>query len=124
MEPLILKEHGEFPAIDFNGSTGVFLLSGKSYPENVNEFYKPVFDYLEQYKKAPQEKTTMVFNWLYYNTATSKIIIKLIMALKELKVLNKKVEILWRCKKSDELMIEKGEEIKEILDIDFNIIYV
>ena len=124
MEPLVIRESGEFPAINFNGDTGILSISGKSYPENVNEFYKPVFDYLDTYKKAPQQKTVLDFNWLYFNTATSKIIIKLLLALKELKDLNKEVEINWRCKKTDELMVEKGEEIKEVLDISFNIIYI
>jgi hypothetical protein len=124
MEPLIIPESGECPAINFNGATGLFMLSGKSYPENVNDFYKPVFDYLDHYKKAPNSKTTLEFNWLYFNTATSKIIIKLIMALKELNDQGKQVEILWKCKKTDELMVEKGEEIKDVLDIDFNIVYV
>ena len=124
MEPLVIEESGECPGINFNGDSGIFSISGKSYPENVNDFYKPVFDYLEAYKKAPKEKTVLEFNWIYFNTATSKIIIKLILALKALKDMNNTVEIRWICKKTDELMVEKGEEIKEVIDIDFHIVYV
>lgn len=120
MEPLIIQESSEGPAINLNGDTGVFSFTGKSYPENVNDFYKPVFEYFEQYKKAPKDKTTLEFNWLYFNTATSKVIIKLIMSLKE----QKQFEVVWKCKKTDELMIEKGEEMKEVLGVNFQIVYL
>lgn len=121
MEPLVISGLGENPSVNFNGGSGVFAISGKSYPENVNDFYKPVLDYLEQYKASPQTKTILDFNWLYYNTATSKIIVKIIMSLKALKDQNKSVEIIWHCKKSDDLMIEKGEELKEVIDMPFTI---
>jgi hypothetical protein len=124
MDPLIIPATSECPAINFNAETGLFSISGKSYPENANEVYKPVFDFLELYKKDPREKTILEFNWTYFNTSTFKIIIKLIRSLKEVKAPGKVAEVNWRCKKSDELMIELGEEIKEVMETDFNIIYV
>ena len=124
MESLIINATAECPSVNLNGDSGIFNISGKSYPENVNDFYKPIFDYFEQYKKAPKSKTVIEFNWVYYNTATSKIIVKIIQVLKELKSQGNEVEIKWYCKKDYELMIEKGEEMKEVLDIDFNIVYV
>jgi hypothetical protein len=123
MNPLIISASAESPSVIFNGESGSFVVSGKSYPENVNDFYKPLFEYLDLYKKAPKDKTILEFNWIYFNTATSKIIMKLILNLKEFKGLNKSVEVRWCCKSTDELMIEKGEEIKELIDIDFKIIY-
>ncbi|MGP8217098.1 MAG: DUF1987 domain-containing protein [Bacteroidia bacterium] len=123
MEPLIIKGAGENPEVDFDGNSGLFKISGKSYPENVNEFYKPLLDYFELYKKEPKEKTILEFSWIYFNTATSKIIIKLILSLKALKDINKYVEIRWYCKRGDELMIEKGEEMRDVLDMNFEIIF-
>jgi hypothetical protein len=124
MDSLIIAAKGEYPSIDFNGDSGVFTLSGKSFPENVNEFYAPVFDYLQLYKKSPKEKTVIEFNWLYFNTATFKIIIKLILSVTELKDMNKLVEVVWYCKPDYELMIKKGMEIKEVVGLDFKVVPV
>jgi len=121
MEKLIIEATSQTPQINFDGANGTFSLSGKSYPENVNEFYKPVFDYIEVYKQNQQGKTTVEFNWLYYNTATTKIIIKMIMLLKNI---CNELEINWICDKEFDLIIEKGREIKEVLGVNLNIVEI
>lgn len=115
METLKIEAGKETPRIYCDGANGHFSISGKSYPENVNDFYEGVFDYIEQYKENTPPKTTLVFNWLYYNTATSKVIMKIIMRLKEI---SEDFQIKWYYKKDFDLIKEKGEEIKDILDVE------
>ncbi len=119
MEKLFIKSNKETPEIYFDGNNGFFSISGKSYPENVNVFYKPIFEYIDLYKQNPSEKIVVEFNWLYYNTATSKIIIKIILSLKDLR---NEVDINWYYKKDFELIADKGKEIKEILELNLNLI--
>ncbi|HXU28329.1 MAG TPA: DUF1987 domain-containing protein [Bacteroidia bacterium] len=121
MEPLIIAAAAETPSVSFNGQLGTFNFSGKSYPENVNDFYKPILEYIELYKTNPKENTLIEFNWLYYNTATSKMIIKILVLFKSI---NTNLSIKWLCKSDNELMIEKGEEIKEVLDLNFDIVHI
>lgn len=120
MEKLIIEPTNETPQVNFNGDFGFFSISGKSYPENATSFYKPLFDYIELYKSTPHEKTTIEFKWLYYNTSTSKMIVKIIMLLKNV---SKEFEINWICKKEFDVIIQKGNELKEILEINLNIKY-
>jgi len=120
VDPLEIKATKETPQINFDGANGVFSISGKSYPENVSNFYKPVFDYIELYRLSPKPRTTIEFRWLYYNTSTAKNIIKIIMLLKDL---SKDFEIKWYCKMDFDLIIEKGKEIREVLGVNLNIIY-
>ena len=124
MEPLIIAQTNETPAVTLNGNEGTFKFVGKSYPENVNEFYGNILNYLELYLKNPKDKTILEFNWVYFNTASAKIIVKIIVLLKVLKMQGKTFEIKWFCKPSDDLMQEKGEELKELLDVEFTIIHV
>lgn len=121
MDPLIIEAAAETPSINFNGQSGIFNFSGKSYPENVNDFYKPILDYIELYKATPKENTIVEFNWLYYNTATSKMIIKILVLFKSI---NTNLSFKWLCKSDNELMIEKGEEIKEVLEINLDIVHI
>ncbi|MDX2172220.1 MAG: DUF1987 domain-containing protein [Bacteroidota bacterium] len=122
MEPLIILPTNETPAVSLNVTEGTFSFSGKSYPENVNDFYANILAYIQNYVQNPFECTILEFNWSYYNTATSKIMIKIIKELKVVSNNGKVFKIKWDCKANDDLMIEKGEELKEILDVDFSII--
>ena len=124
MDSFNLLPTNETPEVSLNASKGLFTFKGKSYPENVNEFYEPILRYIQEYTLQPQEKTTLEFNWLYFNTATSKIIVKLILELKAVKANGKHFQIRWLCKANDDLMLEKGEEFKDLLDVDFSIIHV
>jgi hypothetical protein len=119
MGNLIINATNETPEVNFNGENGLFKISGKSYPENVNNFYKPIFEYIEIYKQNPALKTTIEFNWLYYNTATNKMIMKVIMFLKDI---NSEFQVNWYYKKGFELIKDKGIEIKDVLPITIDII--
>ena len=121
METIFIEATSTTPEVNIDAYSGIFSFSGKSYPENVNDFYTPIFELIDRYKKKPAKSTILELNWLYYNTATSKIIIKLIQHLKDLSPVFK---VKWYCKDNFELMIEKGEEIKEVLEIDLEIIYI
>ena len=118
METLIIEETKQTPEINFDGNNGLLKIKGKSYPENVNIFYEPLFKYIEDYKKNPASKTKIEFNWLYYNTATNKMIMRIIMFLKEA---NTELEIGWYYNEGFEMIMEKGQEIKDILGIEIEI---
>jgi hypothetical protein len=77
MDVLEIDATSKTPQIHFDGNKGYFSISGKSYPENVKAFYGRFIDYLKEYKKNPADETILEFEWLYYNTSTSKVIIEL-----------------------------------------------
>jgi len=119
MEKLFIPADIITPEVFFDGDNGLLRIVGKSYPENVNSFYIPLIDYIEKYKQTPASKTVIEFDWLYYNTATLKIIVKMISLLKDDV---KNFEVQWHCREEVELMIEKGEELKELLNVKMKLI--
>ena len=119
MVNLNIEETNQSPEILFDHEKGEITISGKSYPENVNDVFKELLDAIETYKSNPQKKTTVNFHWLYYNTATSKIIVKI---LTDLKAAPTELLLNWYVKKGFTMMIEKAELIKEIMDIPMEII--
>jgi hypothetical protein len=54
----------------------------------------------------------------YFNSSSGRYILELLACLEEKKEL---VRIVWLCEKEDELMIEKGEEFKSLVDLPFEI---
>jgi hypothetical protein len=124
MEALYVPPTNETPEIKLDPQAGVFSFSGKSFPENVNEFYGETFKLIEAYIQQPNQKTTLEFSWVYFNTATSKAIVKIITLLNSVTKHGKEIKISWKCRKDDELMIEKGEEFQELLGSTFSIVYI
>lgn len=121
MNKLIIAASKITPEINFDGNSGIFKISDKSYPENVNDFYTSIFDYINEYSKNPQKNTILEFNWNYFNSGTAFIISKLIYTFKEI---NTELTINWLCEEDFDLMIEKGEELqKTIIDVNFNIVH-
>jgi hypothetical protein len=119
MTNIKINESTQSPEILFDFEKAEISISGKSYPENVNDTYKELIAAINIYRENPQKETTINFNWLYYNTATSKIIIKILL---DLKTTNTKLNVNWVVKKDFEMMIEKAKLISEVMDIEVNII--
>lgn len=124
MQTLVISQTNETPEIVLDGSNGTFSFTGKSFPENVNDFYNETLKYLEAYVQQPKDHSSLEFSWLYFNTATSKMIVKIIMLLKTVKASGKSVAIKWYCSPDDDLIIEKGNEFAELLGTDFSIHYL
>ena len=61
MDRLYIKATENTPKIDFNPSLEQFELSGKSIPEDSVGFYNPVMDWLHEYAKMPNFRTTFAF---------------------------------------------------------------
>jgi len=118
MDTLHIKATKQTPEVFFDGNNGIFKISGKSYPENVTIFYKPIFDYIESFKETPSPTLEVEFNWLYYNSTTTKIILRILMLLKEI---DENFKIYWFYNEGFDMIMEKGKEIEDIMGIQINI---
>lgn len=123
MEKLIIPATTTTPEITFDGGRGDFKMSGRSFPENVFEFYAQVLAYIDDYARHPQPVTNIEFNLNYFNTASYKIIVKMLLSFVKIDSGKTKVSIKWICQKDDITIIEKGEELKEYIKLNFEIVY-
>ena len=98
------------PLINFDPVTGNFELTGKSIPENTALFYKPFFEWLDEYIKSPAPKTTLNIQLDYFNTSSSKSVFDTFKKLQQLHAGGKsEVIIYWLFNINDEDMQEAGE---------------
>ena len=121
MENLHLKGNLKFPTLDFNASSGVFEISGRSLPENTIDFYKPVLEWLESYKRNAPAKTTVNVSLEYFNTSSSKLILDIFRKLKEIHQSGKPVEVNWYYEEDDPDLQDQGQIFKDILGIPMNL---
>lgn len=122
MEVLDIRATNDTPKVLLDPENNIFEISGRSLPEDVVSFYKPVIDWLDEYKESPNKETEFVFKYIYFNTATSKLIQDILVKLEEVKDQGSDVRILWFYEEEDEDMLDLGEEFSENVDIPFEII--
>jgi hypothetical protein len=115
MENFYLEETAKTPKLSFNSQAGKFLMAGRSIPENSIEFYKPLFEWLDDYVKHPATKTMFDIKLEYFNTSSSKCLVEIFRRLEQIK--NQDIIINWFYEEDDEDMQESGEDFKEIIDI-------
>lgn len=114
-----IQETAQTPEILFDLNKGELTISGKSYPENVHDTFDDLLRHIENYNQNPCNPTTINFKWQYYNTATSKMIVKILLALKKDE---NNLKVNWFCKPEFSMMIEKGELIKYVMELDMEIV--
>ncbi len=122
MENLFIQSDTTTPEIDFKGISGEFKFTGRSFPENVFDFYNPVLDYINLYAKQTAPETVVIFNMSYFNTASYKMIVKILLAFSTIDKNNSPVNIKWCCDVNDLTIVEKGEELKEYLKLNLEIV--
>lgn len=124
MDSLLLEGSAKTPSIDFDGTTGVLELRGRSIPENSIEFFKPLNDWLDNYGASPKEETSINVKLEYFNTSSSKCILDLFKRLEKINGKSTQVTVNWYFERDDEDMEEAGEDYQAIVGLPFNIIEV
>ena len=119
MEALKLAPTDDCPSVLLDKDNNTFEISGKSLPEDVISFYQPLLDWLEEYKTAPLEKTIFDFKLVYFNTASSKLILDILLILEEIKEQGREILVRWHSLSNDEDMQEAGEEYADMVEMDF-----
>lgn len=116
MEIISLEGTEDTPKIILNKENGIFEISGRSLPEDSQEFYQPILDWIESYAEDPNDKTEFVFKLEYFNTASSKLILDVLSGLEDIPGM----AIAWYFHEDDEDMEEAGEEFSELVEIPFD----
>jgi hypothetical protein len=122
MTSLRIEPADDTPRIIFDKENNKFEISGKSMPEDVVDFYQAVLDWLNAYKSDPLERTEVNFKLIYFNTASSKLILDILLILEEIHEEGKSILIKWHSLENDEDMQEAGEEYSEMVDLEFEYI--
>lgn len=112
------------PVINLDPENNVFEIRGESYPENCWSFYKPMFEWLENYF-ANSESDKIVFDMeiLYFNSSSSKTFMDFFDLLDEQSENGREVVVNWRYHEENETAMECGEEFMEdVTAITFNLV--
>ncbi len=117
MKNLSIPASARTPAIDFDFGNNQLKLSGESYPEDVTEFYQPVFSALDAYLAAlGQGSCRFDFELIYFNSSSAKAVMMLMDKLDAAAAKGATIDIYWFYDEEDDTMQELGEEFGEDLE--------
>ncbi len=122
-KPIILGKTEKTPEVILDKDNSVFQISGRSIVENAHEFYAPVLSWFIEYFKSPNNSTEFVLNLDYLNSSSSLQIMKMIMIFEQNKS-NNNLKVIWKYESEDELSRERGEELQDSSEIDFELLII
>jgi hypothetical protein len=124
MKKYSIESTAKTPSISLDFGTGVLEVKGRSFPENAIEFYKPLFDALEEYARSAKSTTKVNFQLENFDTASAKCILDIFKKLEKIGSETRVVIINWYYKEGDEDTLEAGEDYAALISLKFNLIEV
>ena len=121
METLNIPATDDTPEVILDAS-GDFQCNGKALPEDVSTFYDPIIDWIDTYGQNPLASSIFKFKFTYFNTASSKMILDILMKLEELSEGGADIKVEWHYEEEDEDMEEAGEEYSDIVEVPFEMV--
>lgn len=133
MEILNIQGTSNTPHIVLNHTNHKLQFSGESRPDNVREFFEPVYKWLNEYKNvvfylagqsASGINITVEFKMEYFNSSSVRVFNEILTELKKFTSESDKVRITinWHYEEGDEDNKEAGEEFADLIKMPVNII--
>lgn len=124
MKSLKINGDSSSPKVLFDYKNGTLYMGGSSLPENVLEFFGPIMEWIDEYKKAEISNTEIEFNFEYLNTASTNMMARVIESLSDLTRSQTALSITWYYCHGDYDMKELGEELLEYSNANYSIIEI
>jgi hypothetical protein len=103
---------------------GRIFIMGRSIPENPNDFYRPVQEWISKYVQNYTEKSKIVLGFEYINTSSIKWIFTILRELSEMKNIVENASVTWYYERGDEDMCELGFILRSLVECPFIVIEV
>lgn len=129
MEALKLELTDNTPKIVLDHTKHELEFEGDSRPEDVQKFFQPVMNWLNDYEGYVQSAGDVTLNanfkLEYFNSSSAKYIMDIILKLGKIaEPGNVTLNINWHYDEMDEDMLDAGEEFEDMLDVEFNFVEI
>jgi hypothetical protein len=116
-DKLDIEATARTPGVSFDFGNNRLRIAGESYPEDVTEFYGPVFAALDAYLgQLGGGSCRFDFELIYLNSSSAKAVMMLMDKLDAAAKQGASVDVYWYYDTEDDTMQELGEEFGEDLE--------
>lgn len=123
MKPLLIQQTNSTLGVTFDPGEGTLAMRGESYPEDALKFFTPVLEWLNNYfdALAPEHSVTVDLDIVYFNSSSSKALMKTFDLFEKTAKRGVDVNIVWHYHEENEVAEECGEEFgEELLTANFS----
>ena len=124
MEKYIAHQSDITPEMQLDPISGYMQITGTSIPENSDEVYRPVLDWIREYEHTPARQTLLDIRLDYFNTTSSKFLLEIIRVLKRVQDNKHEVKLRWFYYEDDPDMLEAGQDFMDIADIHLEMVKI
>lgn len=122
MQALIIPASNNTPGVWFEPGSGTFELTGTSIPENANEFYQPVLDWLANHLHDLEGEQTLRIKLSYFNSTSLKALYMMLKQVKDANAMGGNMRVEWHIEEDDELLMETQAMLSEMLGMPMQVI--
>jgi hypothetical protein len=123
MQHIEIEATYKSPRIVFNPKEGDFKIEGKSVLINVEEFYRPLLNWMDDFlENTTTNSVTFTFDVEYFNLASTKRFLFFLFKLQQLKEKGIDVNVKWYYLNSDVFGLETGKDFEQMLQLPFEFI--
>lgn len=122
METVFIEATIDSPSILMDFSNTLLKIEGASYPENSQNFYNPVIEWLNKLDSAAIPKLKCEFFFTYINSSSKKVVFELLQHLEKTQLRGITMGVKWRYEDYDEDMYDVGKEFSDLIKIPFEFI--
>jgi hypothetical protein len=121
IEPLIIKSaQKQAPDVEFDAYSGVLSMSGQCYVDNAEKFFRPLFDWLEQYLREPGRTILFEMQLDYFNTSSAKCLWEIFLRLEHyVRDRQGHVVVQWHFNEDDENTRDLFEDFRTEVNLPF-----
>lgn len=119
---LVIQEEKHTPRIVLDPEKNIFEITGKSFPEDSRQFYRPVLEWLDHNQSVLPPEFDFRFNLFYVSSSSVIAIRQVLMKLKECTQKGKAVRVLWHYDEDDEDIKKTGEDYVKVTSLDIQFI--
>jgi hypothetical protein len=118
MSNLIIEEGKNTPKVNWDIDSEVFIMSGKSFPENTKKFYNQLTDWLD----AQKLEGTKTFEFHFYYLSSSSIIAvyQILKRLESASENDVSIGVIWKYDDGDEDIQRIGLDYEKITSLTIN----
>ena len=117
------RQTASTPYVLIDEAKNSMRMEGRSFHENVAEFFKEISDWLDGYLASDFGVFTFDCEMNYFNSSTVKALLNMILRMDKRSFGGNKVIINWITTSDNEIIIECGEDFKEdVSNLEFNLV--
>ncbi len=121
MKNLIIDPTKTSFGIIFNAKEATLNISGTSYPDNAIEFFRPILDWVKNFTETRTDPLLLQFKVNYFNTSSSKYLLKMLEMIESYHAKGNGVEIIWHYFDGEEDMLETWKELINELELPYKV---